>query len=91
MTVQKHNLGTSAFAGTCFPGTCSLLFVCFTLFDLRNDGEGAYSPEHLLCGSHQLLVVVDGEHHAVLVQPVEVEGAALHPLVVIGWLLLIHL
>ena len=63
-----------------FPGTCSLLFVCFTLFDLCNDGEGACRRLHLIDSIHQLLVIVDGEHHAVLVQPVEVDR-----------LLLIHL
>ena len=64
----------------------------FSLFQLSNDGEGASRPEHLLGGSHQLLVVLDGEHHAVLVHPVEVEAAALPPVAaVIGRLLLAHL
>ena len=64
---------------------------CFSLFDLSNDGEGARCLLHLLGGSLQLLVVLDGEHNAILVHPVDVEAAALPPAVVIGRLLLAHL
>ena len=64
----------------------------FSLFQFSNDGEGASRPEHLLGGGHQLLIVLDGEHHAVLVHPVEVEAAALLPVAaVIGQLDLVHL
>ena len=62
----------------------------FSLFQLSNDGEGARCLLHLLGGSLQLLVVLDGEHHAIFVHPVEVE-AAVASVIGIGQLDLVHL